>query len=248
MSAEYPGAIWTPSPNCDVGRGNHLPLAIVDHIAQGFGLDRYFATPSAGVSATFSVTRMGVVRQHVRIGDTAWTNGIDFDRGYDAYLSDLSVPWLKMCWDHKLNPNRLTISIEHEGFSGEPFPRAQIEASLDLHAWLVAARRIKPHPDYIVGHNRIDSVNRAHCPGRTFFWDELWAIFARPTNTKRNDTVANKDALDALNNAFTPALQAVWDAKVLGALTVGKALELAFPNQWQDLKESYEAVLAAARK
>jgi len=74
---------------------------------------------------------------------------------------------------NKINPNRLTISIEHEGKTGEEYPEAQYQATLFLHKMLVSQFQIPVDRHHIIGHYQIDSVNRPQCPGRAFPWSRL---------------------------------------------------------------------------
>ena len=72
-----------------------------------------------------------------------------------------------------VNPNYYTISIEHEGNSGDTFTEEQYQATLSLHKWLIEELGIEVSTDTIIGHYRIDSVNKTNCPGSGFPWDYL---------------------------------------------------------------------------
>lgn len=172
MPPDYAGAEWFPSPNKS-GRGGLQPVAIVDHIAQGYRAGMRSVVTDGGVSAHYLVCRSGEVEQYVAEAEAAWGNGLDFSRGYDAYKSDLSIPWLKRCYDEKINPNRLTISIEHEGFSGEPLTSEQLAASIALHRDICRRWGICPNGQTVIGHYRIDAVSRGRDPGDRFPWAAL---------------------------------------------------------------------------
>jgi hypothetical protein len=169
--------LW-PTGNFGYPRGTHgrngeTIVAIVDHILQGWraGYHAYLADPNRN-SATFSVYQDGSVEQHVDLEDAAWCNG-------PMNNPDLSIPWIKRCWDLHINPNLLTVSIEHEGLSGAPMPEAQIVASIDLHKYILTrCPTIKPDAQHIVGHYKIDAVNKANCPGSAFPWTRLRAALA----------------------------------------------------------------------
>ena len=82
---------------------------------------------------------------------------------------DLSIPWLRFCWEQSINPNLKTISIEHEGFTGDPWPEAMYRSSLALTVWLIDNFHLRhflvaPHHG-LIGHYHIDSVNKANDPG-----------------------------------------------------------------------------------
>jgi len=74
------------------------------------------------------------------------------------------------------SPNRHLIGIEHAGFTGTHWTEAMYLSD----AWLCAraCRRwhIVPGPDTIIGHYRIDSVNRARCPGNGVDLDRIIAM------------------------------------------------------------------------
>ena len=111
------------------------------------------------------------VSGNVKVEDTAWGNGIPGN-------PDTSIPWVKECVDKNINFNTLTISIEHEGYSGNAFTEDQYYASLWLHRYLITNYGIKVDRQYIVGHYQLDRINRASCPGPTFPWDRLMSDLA----------------------------------------------------------------------
>lgn len=171
--------LQVPSPNFGYPRGTHGRAgyrirAIVDHVAQGYasGLAAIFSNPASEVSAHYAVMRDGTVHQYVAPEDTAWGAGV-------LRNPDEALEWLPGYWN-ALGArgewvNQLTINIEHEGFSGQPFTEEQIEASIELHRMLVQKYDIPIDSDHIVGHNRLNSVDRANDPGPTFFWAGLFA-------------------------------------------------------------------------
>lgn len=169
--------IWkgTNGHNFWAGRDGQTPLAIVDH-CMGKGADGtratlescagWFANPKSEVSAHFGVGKDGRVWQFVDIRDTAWANGI-------LEEPDLSLPWLAECVSRKINPNRRTISIEHEGDSNDTMPEAQYRATLALHRYLLAEAGIRADRQHIVGHYQVTARQRANCPGPGFPWARL---------------------------------------------------------------------------
>ena len=163
-------AEWRGSPNFWKGRDGQKVVAIVDHIMAGTlgGTDSWFRNPASEVSAHYGIGRDGRVWQWVATGDTAWANGL-------LNKPDTGISWLAACVAHSTNPNRVTISIEHEGQTGDSFTEAQYQATLALHRYLVAAFAIPVDDQHIIGHCRIDSINRAQCPGKGFPWARLFA-------------------------------------------------------------------------
>lgn len=163
------------------GRHGHKVVAIVHHIMQGTlaGTDSWFASPKSGASTHFGVGKDGTIHQYVDLADAAWGNGL-------MQKPDLTIPWLKECWDKNVNPNLMTVSIEFEGaHSTNPNgsikspdwapTEAQITAAVALDRWLCAEFGIVPGPHTLIGHFQIDGVNRPYCPGPQFPWDRMRA-------------------------------------------------------------------------
>lgn len=153
---------WVGSPNFS-SRDGRKAIAIVDHIMQGTlaGTTSWFNNTASQVSAHFGVGKDGTVVQYVKVEDRAWANGI------------VKAPAWKL-YDGT-NPNAYTVSIEHEGNTGEPMPEAQYQATLELHKHLIETLGIPVDEDHIIGHNRINSVDKARCPGDGFPWKRLMA-------------------------------------------------------------------------
>lgn len=154
---------WVGTPNYTKGRNGRKPIAIVNHITAGKypGCLSWLRNPASKASANYLVTKAGKILQLVRDEDTAWANGGVNKPSWPLYDGT--------------NPNRYTISIEHEALAGETLTEAQYQATLWLHRQLVAKHGIPVDRDHIIGHYRIDSVNRANCPGPKFPWDRLFA-------------------------------------------------------------------------
>jgi len=154
--------IWKGSPNFSSPKG-YKNIAIVDHIMAGTlaGTDSWFANPDSKVSSHFGVGKNGEIHQYVNLNNPAWANG-----GVNKPSWPLLIPGV--------NPNYYTVSIEHEGNSGDVMPEAQYQATLALHRWLIETLGISVTRDNIIGHYRIDSVNKANCPGTGFTWDRLF--------------------------------------------------------------------------
>lgn len=163
---------WYPSKNFSPGRRKYgtqaeQVLGIVDHITAGPypGCRDWLCNPEAKASAHYIITRKGEIVQLVKESDTAWHAGIVNKPNWDLYT--------KMGF----NPNRWTIGIEHEEYSGDGEPgltEIQYQASLWLHKQLIAKYSIPADDKHIVGHYRIDSVDRPNCPGPNFPWTRLF--------------------------------------------------------------------------
>ena len=153
---------WVGTPNYTKGRGGRKPLAIVNHITAGKypGCLSWLQNPSAKASANYLITKAGQILQLVKDEDTAWANGGVNKPSWSLYDGT--------------NPNRYTISIEHEALAGESLTEAQYQATLWLHRQLVAKHGIPVDTEHIIGHNRIDTVNRPNDPGPNFPWQRLF--------------------------------------------------------------------------
>lgn len=143
-----------------------LPIAaIVDHIMQGTlnGTDQHFKNPATKASTHFGVGKNGTVYQWVDELDAAWGNG------------DVKEPSWVFMPPVGINPNLVTISIEHEGMSGDPMPDEQYKSTLKLHQYLIVKYGIAPDWQHIIGHYMINKVDKANCPGSGFPWKRLFA-------------------------------------------------------------------------
>jgi N-acetylmuramoyl-L-alanine amidase len=158
---------WAPSPNYRSGRQGRSIIAIVNHITAGLmpGTLSWLSNPAAKASAHYLVTKSGVVYQLVKDEDTAWHAGII--NKPDWILYDGS------------NPNYYTLGIEHEALAGEALSEAQYQATLGLHRQMINKHKILADRDHIIGHYRLDSINRRNDPGPGFPWDRLFNDLSR---------------------------------------------------------------------
>lgn len=143
-------------------------VAIVDHIMQGTlaSTDEWFNNPTSQASSHFGVGKDGTIHQYVDLANSAWGNGI-------VDHPDMSIGWLSNAIGRGINLNRMTVSIEHEGNTGDVMPEAQYQASLYLHQYISQQLGIILDREHIIGHYQIDSVNRPNCPGTGFQWSRL---------------------------------------------------------------------------
>lgn len=157
---------WAQSPNYWTGRNGRSPIAIVNHITAGLmpGCLSWMRNASAKASAHYLVTRAGLIYQMVK------------DENSSFHAGAVNKPNWKM-YDGT-NPNRYTIGIEHEGMGAQggdgALTDAQYQATLWLHKQLIQKWKIPVDTDHIIGHYRIDSVNRPNCPGPNFPWAKLF--------------------------------------------------------------------------
>ncbi len=159
---------WAPSPNYRVGRNGRTPIAIVNHITAGLmpGTLSWLKNPAAQASSHYLVTKVGKIYQLVKDEDTAWHAGIVNRPNWPFYDGT--------------NPNAYTLGIEHEALAGEALTEEQYQATLWLHRHLVAKWNIPVDRDHIIGHYRLDSVNRPNDPGPAFPWDRIFNDLSDP--------------------------------------------------------------------
>ena len=153
---------WVGTVNCRRGRGDRQPEAIVNHITAGKypGCLSWMKNPNSKASSHYLVTKAGQIYQLVQDTDTAWHAGAVNKPSWPLYDGT--------------NPNYYTLGIEHEGQPGDELTEEQYQATLWLHRQLIAKWGIPVDRDHIIGHYRIDSVNRPNCPGSGFPWDKLF--------------------------------------------------------------------------
>lgn len=151
---------WNGSPNFSSREGFRV-IAIVDHITQGStpGCIDWLCNPASQASAHYVVSKAGVITQLVHDADKAWHAGVVKAPSWSLY--------------HGNNPNLYTIGIEHEGLSGDNLTALQYQATLWLHRDLMKKFGIPADTEHIIGHYRINSVDKAGCPGLGFPWVRL---------------------------------------------------------------------------
>jgi N-acetylmuramoyl-L-alanine amidase len=158
-----------PSTHLVVPRCGERVVAIVDHIADGYG-SLYGWFLQSGLSSGYWVARDGTVEQYVADEHAAYVQGII------SMGSDFPTSWFRPASERDgYLANCRAIGIEHEGKPADGLTEAQYASTLALHALLLARHRIVLDRDHVVGHYRFDRVNRPSCPGPKFPWDRLFA-------------------------------------------------------------------------
>ncbi len=160
--------IGTGGVNIWAGR-RQQPIAIVCHIMAGTlaACDSWFSNPAAQASANFGVGKDGTIHCYVdpQGRDAPYANGVlaKPDAAVQALLAQTGGT----------NPNYWSVSLEHEGQSGDTVPTAQLDASAHLAAWLIETFGIANDEAHLLGHYEFDAVNRSGCPGwSTVQWQE----------------------------------------------------------------------------
>lgn len=176
MLPEQHGAIVIPNNNFFANRNGVHPRYIIIHGTAGArraqNVAAYFAstegTPKS-VSSHYIIGQDGTIVQCVSERDGAWANGL-LTEGHDSF------------WDVSINPNLLTIAIEHCNPSldnSDALTSPQLLASFVLvhdicQRWGIPMRKADAVGG-ITGHFSLDPVNRSYCPGN-YPWEQLWTF------------------------------------------------------------------------
>lgn len=209
-------------------RGQNRPFIIVSHIMDGYKrtLDDPAWRETNGVGVHFGIGRDGSISQYTNVFDASWGNGIvgSLER-YDRSNRRLAALEQEGVWravpggfalvrDGVNVLNSRSISIEHEGFPGDPWTPEMIEATVRVHAWCLreAMRSLgPPSPDMLVGHYQIDAVNRSNCPSnawpRSRIWEEMMSYVELTNDILEIKKLLYEQALRM--NAFERLLDAV---------------------------------------
>jgi N-acetyl-anhydromuramyl-L-alanine amidase AmpD len=186
-----PTITWIGSPNFGIprgtrGRNGYKPIAIVYHIMEGTlsGTASWFKNPDSRVSAHFGIGKSGATHQYVNEEDTAWANGGVKQPSWELLIEGV-------------NPNLYTLSIEHEGYSGEPFTEEMYNSTLALTKYLVGKWEIPLEYNRLIGHDLI-TINKARCPGPSFPWSRLYTDLGIPSEGPFHDVPPSHWAVEAV--------------------------------------------------
>lgn len=160
-----------PSPNFFAN--DETPIqAVCHHGTAGSGksalavlTDPQPDNPDARVSSNFLILKNGEIYLLVdyRKKRRAWANG-------PIRKPDPAIRWLAAVAAAGRNPNRCTVSVEHEATSDEmrrraPMPDAQFNSSTWLTLTLLQELGLPISDQTVIGHRQINSVDKAYCPG-----------------------------------------------------------------------------------
>ncbi len=164
--------------NFDIGRSGHKVKAVVLHIAAGSmaGIFPTFNDPNRLASAHFAVAKDGRIEQYVSIDDTAYGVGMRYTNGqwFNPRGALCKPTWAGM--QPPLNPNLLTISVEHEGQPEDQWTPQMYDANNRLLQWIAKQINITYVPrQTLIGHFEIDPVDRPNCPGPNVDWNQIAA-------------------------------------------------------------------------
>jgi N-acetyl-anhydromuramyl-L-alanine amidase AmpD len=198
MDIKWIGSPYFGYPDGTKGRNGRQPIAVVLHIAEGslLGCDAWFNSPNnAGSSTQYCIGKRGEIHQYVEETDAAWGNGQVRKPSWRLLIPDV-------------NPNLYTISIEHEGFTGQPWTEEMYQADVWLIKQICQRWRIPIDRDHIIGHYQIDSVTRARCPGTGLPWDRLLGDLAAPEPLEQQVEDLKKQVADLQTQVADLARQA----------------------------------------
>jgi len=158
-------------------RKNVVPDIIVNHISQGSKescISWFTSVENTRSSAHFLVGKDGSIYQFVNIRDMAWGNGL--------YLKDIGYAISENIKKRNINPNRYSISIEHEGVYQKTkgnLTKRQLDSSIYLHRYIIDyvyrnyGKNIFIDRDHIIGHSEIDPIRKPFCPGEKFPFETI---------------------------------------------------------------------------
>ena len=178
-----PGVEYHPSPNhFATNNGLHNLKAAVMHVVEG-SYQSCIGTfvNERRASANFCVAKDGRIAQFVSILKGAWGNGISYVGGglwLNPYGHRFVPPWSGHGLSVPQNPNFYTVSVEHEGFTGEPWTQAMFDSTVKILQWLTKMTGLtwRPMPDpraSLIGHCHIDPIDKGRCPGPTVDFAKL---------------------------------------------------------------------------
>lgn len=168
-------------PPTNYAVGNDATLAACLHIMNS-GIQScisWFKSPVSGVSAHFGIGKDGRLVQFVSIRDTAYAQGLNYDRQTGKWFTfrDKVRKNVRPTWG-LLTPgmsiNRHVISIEHEGKPGEPLTPAMTAMQTRVLKWIAEQTGlVYVAGSTLIGHFNLDNIDRAYCPGSAFNFAEI---------------------------------------------------------------------------
>jgi len=151
------------------GRHGHQVKAIVFHVFGGDftpSTQAWFFRPGTEASYNDLILKNGDWLQIVDPFDPAWSNGVVSSPIWDGlqYSANRNV----------INPNLYTHSISREGQSHQITP-AQEKTLYFVARFRADQHKLPIEKKSFIGHNQINSVRRAYCPGTGFDWKKFEA-------------------------------------------------------------------------
>src|SRR3990167_2391024 len=179
------------SPNA-FSRDGYKPFLIVIHISDGDkqSVISEFSSFLTQKSSHYLVCKNGEVIQFVDENLGAWTNG-----DVKNPTSELVIKFLKE--NPSVNLNKVTLSIEHEGYGHTDINAIQYNTTIQLVKELCQKWNIQINRKYIIGQRKINSVTKT-CPGLI----SIPRIIGEATRPPVSLTPAQKQSIIGLLIAF----------------------------------------------
>lgn len=229
-----PDVDQVPSPNIAEGRAGQTIQAGVIHIMDGSysGSIEWLTGDESGTSAHFAVSDDGDITQMVNLFDTAFGNGLKWDKKRSCWLDPdgnvVTPAWPLL--SPPVNPNYQTFSIEHEGRRGKVWTPAMYEADRRILLYVQSQTPIVyiPHRT-LIGHSELSPLLRPFCPGPGV---ELGRIAASVTagltirHAPRITLATWTGVLQRFGSPVAPLAGELWDIVVKSG--IDPAIALAF--------------------
>lgn len=179
--------LWIPNKNYFPYRNGYSPRYIILHGTAGFTsaeeVAHFFKSTEDSenpVSTHYIIGLYGEIVQCIDERDGAYANGGVTGTPGRAGDSIHRDSW----WSRQLNPNYITLSIEHLKLSrdnSDKLTEPQKQASFLLvqrlcAQWNIPTRRADANGG-ITGHFSMDPLHRSYCPG-PYPWEELFTFLA----------------------------------------------------------------------
>jgi N-acetyl-anhydromuramyl-L-alanine amidase AmpD len=216
------GAIFLEAAHHWQGREGQRPRYVIVHGTAGFqtalACAQFFAEESTEASAHYIVGRgINELYQCVAEQDAPWANGAitgPAGQAGDGVHHDAF-------WDTGINPNLVSIAIEHikpSKDNSDLLTPEQAATSFRLiksicQRWAIPMRPADARGG-ITGHFSIDPVNRSRCPG-PYPWDDLWAYLKGSSML----------TIDAASSYFVQLDPTIWRCKQNGFIVGHGILE-----------------------
>ena len=173
--------IQKPSENYN-SRNGVVPDCICNHITASSTASSAYnwfqSKDNTDSSAHFIIDKDGTVYQCVSIQNMAWANGNSLNPSSSSYYKNAKSDIVS---NRRMNANLYTVSIEHVCVSGGNLTSAQLQASIELHKYIISEVKriygvtIPANRQHILGHYQISPVNKPNCPGEDFPYDKIIA-------------------------------------------------------------------------
>lgn len=186
--AEYPGAVWSPSPNHSSRKGAVVDKIVV-HITDGSpslsGCVERFQRPETKASPHFVIGRDGTVVQLVELSRAAWHakgwNSESVGIEHIARSPSELKGWAKLSRETRLKLVEMAEDADAETDPGLAVTEAQIAASAALVRWLCEKLGLPCDRGHVRGHYENPATSHEDCgrgegDGGIWPWSRFWML------------------------------------------------------------------------